>query len=273
MEQAQGLAGTPDTILPSMCLRTDKNAGAAADEIATKHEHIAPLNTVAALMPTAVKQEPIDPSVATQKVLGAGGSATGGPQADPPAIRSAASAVDALKAGVELNVETTPQSVSGAAAPAERWEPPAKRSAVTAMELLKTGVDINAEINLSRQERQALNKKFARSQEMASQRTTRSKKCPEEMALKMKQDKVLARKCFNVWYQCGEDWGEVTIVEHYIRETTRGKHAKKYGGQRKRSRTSMALRLHKTSSRQSKTWRTNGDRTPTAQDVSRPYST
>ena len=88
-------------------------------------------------------------------------------------------------------------------------------------------MDINAEINLSRQERQALNKKFVRSQEMASQRTTRSKKCPEEMALKMKQDKVLARKCFNCWYQCGEGWGEVTIVEHYIRETTRGKHAKK----------------------------------------------
>ena len=60
----------------------------------------------------------MEPIEATQTVLGAAG------------------ALELLKSGVDLNVETTPQSVSGAAGSATggpQADPPAKRSVATAM--------------------------------------------------------------------------------------------------------------------------------------------
>ena len=105
---------------------------------------------------------------------------------------------------------------------------PEPRHAQNAIEMIGAGKYLNrSEPPVDRATIYALDKKFERSFEPVGKRSQRTSKVPESIALKIKQDKTLGKQYFNTWYHCGEDWGEVAIVDTYIHEFKKGLHCKR----------------------------------------------
>ena len=101
--------------------------------------------------------------------------------------------------------------------------------AAEAIAALKAGATLNelSGEKQSKAESQATHKRFERALQPATERQSRAAKCPESLALKIKQDKVTARGYFTLYVHCKEDWAEVVIVEKFIIEKIKSELSKR----------------------------------------------
>lgn len=120
-------------------------------------------------------------------------------------------------------IPSTPVVIPGTPAIASHMEGPARleNSDVAAVDAIVAGQKISLP-PMTNQERNRSKKQFDRTLAPTAERHGRTTKCPEDIAMKIKNSPHMdGQHYFALWFKCNQDWGRVTIIETLVKSKSK----------------------------------------------------